>query len=124
MSFDPGVTMARAGGSRFRQAFGKIRRFAFVHFRKSYVARQESLRVGECNQCGNCCDILLKCPFLIKQPEGSICSIYEDRPGQCGAFPIDESCLADVDFDCTYSFAEEAVVESPSSIPLLQIDSD
>jgi len=34
-----------------------------------------------------------------------ICSIYENRPGQCAAFPINEDCLADVNFDCTYSFA-------------------
>ena len=113
------------GGGLFRQAVGKFRRFAFVRFRKEYIQHQETLKLGECNQCGNCCEILFKCPFLIKQPDGfSVCSIYENRPGQCGAFPIDERCLADVSFECTYSFAKELVVADPLNIPLLQIESD
>lgn len=109
-----------------RLVAGKIRRFLYVRLRKGYVARQAALRMGECNQCGNCCEILFKCPFLIKGENGvSVCSIYEDRPGQCSAFPIDENCLADVAFDCTYSFAREAALaETEVGIPLLQIESD
>jgi hypothetical protein len=71
-------------------------------------------RQGECNHCGNCCEILFKCPFLIRlDDETSQCSIYDDRPNQCDAFPIDEKCLSDVDFDCTYTFgdAEGPLVE-------------
>ena len=69
-------------------------------------------RNGECNHCGNCCEILFKCPFLLTlEDDTSQCSIYDDRPGQCAAFPIDEKCLADVDFDCTYSFGEPEIVE-------------
>jgi len=117
------MTFGEAGS--LRQAVGKMRRFALVRFRKEYVQQQESLRKGECNQCGNCCEILLKCPFLIKQDDGfSVCSIYENRPGQCGAFPIDERCLEDVRFECTYSFSKETLVEDPVNIPLLQIESD
>ncbi len=108
-----------------RQAAGKVRRFLFVHFRKSYVVEQATLRTGECNRCGNCCEILFKCPFVIKQDDGfSVCSIYEDRPGQCSAFPIDERCLADVEFDCTFSFAKNPVSRSDRPHTLLQIDSD
>lgn len=93
-----------------KQAAGKARRFLLLRFRKSYVTEQIEQRQGECNQCGNCCEILFQCPFLIKlEGDQSFCSIYEDRPGQCGAFPIDEKCLADVGFDCTYSFAREGV---------------
>ena len=85
---------------------GKIRRFLLVRFHKPYVAQQITLLQGECNQCGNCCEILFQCPFLIRVEDGSsMCSIYENRPGQCAAFPINEKCLSDVDFDCTHTFA-------------------
>ncbi|MDA0745577.1 MAG: hypothetical protein O2954_03605 [bacterium] len=109
----------------FRQASGKIRRFLFVRFRKEYISEQQELRVGECNQCGNCCEILFKCPFLVRQDDDlTFCSIYENRPGQCGAFPIDEKCLSEVDFDCTYSFAPETAQEAQPGTALLQIESD
>lgn len=88
-----------------RQAFGKIRRFVLVHFRKKYVQRQTTLRQGTCNQCGNCCEILFRCPFLVKIDKNmSACSIYDSRPGQCAAFPINARCLSEVDFDCSYTF--------------------
>ena len=95
-------------------ASGKIRRFLLIRLKKNYVDEQLTKRQGECNHCGNCCEILFKCPFLIRlDDETSQCSIYDDRPNQCDAFPIDEKCLSDVDFDCTYTFgdAEEPLVE-------------
>ena len=108
---------------QFKQATGKVRRFLLLRFQKNYVDRQLVLRQGECNQCGNCCEILFRCPFLVKWEDGSsMCSIYEDRPGQCAAFPINKKCLAEVDFDCTYFFAPSASqvhhlmqIESPVS---------
>ena len=63
------------------QARGKVRRFLTVHLRKAHLARQSVLRQGECNQCGNCCEILFRCPFLVKAEDGSWCSIYDNRPG-------------------------------------------
>ncbi|MGA1196816.1 MAG: YkgJ family cysteine cluster protein [Candidatus Latescibacterota bacterium] len=88
-----------------RQTFGKIRRFFLLRFQENYVEKQMESRQGECNQCGNCCEILFRCPFLVKVEDGSsLCSIYENRPKQCAAFPIDEKCLSEVDFDCTYTF--------------------
>ena len=91
---------------KFRQAVGKVRRFFLLHFRKDYVERQIAHRQGECNQCGNCCEILFRCPFLVKIADGhSQCSIYDRRPGQCAAFPINERCLSEVDFDCSYTFS-------------------
>ena len=97
---------------KLRQAAGKARRFLLVRFRKDYVGRQVLQRQGECNQCGNCCEILFRCPFLIKVEGGpSMCSIYEDRPGQCAAFPINRKCLAEVDFDCSYTFGGPPVGE-------------
>ena len=107
--------MPRTFGKMREQAIGKVRRFLLLHFRKAYVAQQEKNRQGECNQCGNCCELLFKCPFLIKNDTGdTLCSIYENRPKQCAAFPIDTRCLSEVDFDCTYTFSKE-----PS---ILQID--
>ena len=107
---------------KLRQATGNVRRFLLVRFREGYVGRQVLQRQGECNQCGNCCEILFRCPFLIKVEGGpSICSIYEDRPGQCEAFPINEKCLAEVDFDCSYTFPDLSVEEVRAG--LLQIES-
>lgn len=99
---------------KFRLATGKMRRYALNRFRNEYVQAQIESRQGECNHCGNCCEILFRCPFLLTLEDGSSqCSIYEDRPGQCAAFPIDPRDLADVDFDCTYTFdaQEDDLVE-------------
>ena len=94
-----------------KHATGKIRRFLLLRFRQNYVTEQIELRQGECNQCGNCCEILFKCPFLIKnETGGTLCSIYENRPKQCDAFPIDEKCLSDVNFDCTYTFGKPPAI--------------
>ncbi|OGG46302.1 MAG: hypothetical protein A3F84_02435 [Candidatus Handelsmanbacteria bacterium RIFCSPLOWO2_12_FULL_64_10] len=91
---------------------GKVRRFALIRFRPGYVARQAALREGECNRCGRCCKILFRCPFL-KEEEGgeSHCRIYGQRFEQCVAFPIDDRDLADVDFNCTYSFRKTGLIQ-------------
>ncbi len=98
---------------------GKVRRYALSRFRPTYVDAQLQARRGECNHCGNCCEILFRCPFLLTQEDGSShCSIYENRPGSCSAFPLDDRDLADVDFDCTYTFDPEAEIipiESPDT---------
>ena len=104
-----------------RQAIGKIRRFLVLRFQKTYVEAQIEERQGECNQCGNCCEILYRCPFLVKIEDGSsLCSIYEDRPKQCAAFPIDDKCLSEVDFDCTYTFGKSQEVVQIEPAPSLQ----
>lgn len=103
-----------------RQAAGKVRRFLLLHFRKRYVDQQIAHRQGECNQCGNCCEILFRCPFLVKVADGqSLCSIYDNRPGQCAAFPINERCLSEVEFDCSYTFAEKQSGLQIEPAPLL-----
>src|SRR5215210_6338189 len=66
---------------RARQAQGELRRFMSANFRKQEVVESLSLRRGECNRCGACCEMLFKCPFLKKEEDGtSVCGIYEDRP--------------------------------------------
>ncbi len=108
--------------TKCRQTSGKARRYAFTRFHKDYVADQARMRAGDCNQCGKCCEILFRCPFLTRlDEETSICSVYENRPRQCGSFPIDERCLAEVDFNCTYSFAKLPQEKTEATMPL-QID--
>lgn len=103
-----------------RQTLGKIRRFLLLRFKKSYVDQQIDKRQGECNQCGKCCEILFRCPFLLKLEDGnSMCSIYENRPKQCAAFPIDERCLSEVDFDCSYTFATPQKIVQIEPAPFL-----
>ncbi len=84
----------------------KIRRFLLCAVDLDYVRQQESLREGECVRCGRCCKLVFRCPFLGGTDENPSCLIYEKgRPFQCAAFPIDPRDLADVDFQCGYSFA-------------------
>ncbi len=95
---------------RARQAQGKLRRFVSINFRKEEVIEKLALRRGDCNRCGACCEILFKCPFLKKHPDGTTtCGIYEDRPNQCRLFPIDRRDLAEVRGTCSYYFIEKPI---------------
>ncbi len=95
---------------RARQAQGKLRRFVSANFRKQEVIESLSLRRGECNRCGACCELLFKCPFLKKQDDGtSLCGIYEDRPNQCRLFPITRRDIEEVRGTCSFYFIEKPV---------------
>jgi Putative zinc- or iron-chelating domain len=95
---------------RARQAQGKLRRFMSANFRKQEVVESLSLRRGECNRCGACCEILFKCPFLKKHMDGTTtCGIYEDRPNQCRLFPIEKRDLEEVRGTCSFFFIEKPV---------------
>jgi hypothetical protein len=95
---------------RARQAQGKLRRFMNANFRKQEVRESLSLRRGECNRCGACCEILFKCPFLKKHTDGlTSCGIYEDRPNQCRLFPIEKRDLDEVRGTCGFYFVEKPV---------------
>jgi hypothetical protein len=95
---------------RARQAQGKLRRFVSANFRKQEVVAALSLRRGECNRCGACCEILFKCPFLKKHTDGTTtCGIYEDRPNQCRLFPIERRDLEEVRGTCSFYFIERPV---------------
>lgn len=91
-----------------KQFNNKLRRFVLCVFKQKYVEQLEKTRFGDCFQCGKCCSLLYKCPFL-EGPEGNTrCTIYEKgRPKQCAAFPIDYKDLHDVDYLCGYFFSEE-----------------
>ncbi len=95
---------------RARQAQGKLRRFVNANFRKQDVIESLSLRRGECNRCGACCELLFKCPFLKKHEDGSsTCGIYEDRPNQCRLFPINKRDLEEVRGTCSFYFIEKPI---------------
>ena len=96
---------------RARQAQGKLRRFVSANFRKQEVIESLSLRRGECNRCGACCELLFKCPFLKKSGDGTTtCGIYEDRPNQCRLFPIEQRDLKEVRGACSFYFIEKLSV--------------
>jgi hypothetical protein len=95
---------------RARQAQGKIRRFVNTNFRKQEMVESLSLRRGECNQCGACCELVFKCPFLKKLADGStLCGIYENRPNSCRLFPIEPRDIKEVRGTCSYYFIEKPV---------------
>ena len=98
------------GKFRAKQVQGKLRRFVNIRFRRDEVIAKLSLRRGECNRCGACCEILFKCPFLKKHGDGTTtCGIYEDRPSQCRLFPIDQRDLAEVRGTCSFYFIEKPI---------------
>lgn len=45
-------------------------------------------RQGECNRCGQCCELPYPCPFLRYDEEGlSSCAVYHFRPPSCRKYP-------------------------------------
>ena len=95
---------------RARQAHGKIRRFLNTNFRKQEMVAALALRRGECNRCGACCELLFKCPFLKKNPDGTtLCGIYENRPNSCRLFPIEQRDVKELRGSCSYYFIEKPI---------------
>ena len=94
--------------SLLKKLANKMRRMIICTSAQDYVKEQEKLRSGECYQCGKCCKLLFRCPFLAGSEENPRCTIYNDRPKPCTAFPIDERDLADVNFQCGYFFEEKS----------------
>ena len=89
-----------------RLLIGKIRRQRLLEREPEYVARMLSLRMGECNRCGGgaCCKMVLVCPWY---SDIAGCTIHENRPNVCRAFPIDQDDLDDVraaGASCSYWF--------------------
>lgn len=94
-----------------QQGWGKIRRFYLVAFRKKRVLDKLERRQGACNRCGACCKILFRCPAYDDSNGEPKCLVYNDRPGVCGLFPLDEKDLADRDIvmpekPCGFSFVD------------------
>ncbi|MEI6125793.1 MAG: hypothetical protein WCQ99_04480 [Pseudomonadota bacterium] len=78
-----------------------VRRFLLNKFSRKHVMHQISIRKGTCSQCGQCCRLIFRCPFLTGEGK---CFIYtHGRPQQCRTFPIDTRDIAEVN-NCGYYF--------------------
>jgi len=113
--------MKSAAATPLSRVGSKIRRFFLCITQKEYVRDQEKRRSGECVSCGKCCMLPFRCPFLIGDEDNFRCGIYNERPGQCRAFPIDERDLKDVNYQCGYFFVTPEPQHIIFESPLLQI---
>jgi len=77
--------------------WGKIRRAFLVSFRRGRVVEKLDRRRGACTRCGACCKIMFQCPAYDDADGNPKCLIYNDRPGVCSLFPLDEKDLRDRD---------------------------
>ncbi len=84
--------------------YHKVRRFMVVHFRIKYVRESIDVREGACDQCGQCCKIIVQCPFLSEADGHTSCRIYKLRPLQCRAFPLHDNDLRDIEYKCSFRF--------------------
>jgi hypothetical protein len=75
--------------------WGKLRRAFLIAFRKKRVVEKLDRRRGACSRCGACCKIKIKCPAYDDSDGNPKCLIYNDRPGVCSLFPLDEKDLRD-----------------------------
>lgn len=102
----------------------KIKRFILCFTKQDYIKQQVESRSGECVSCGRCCKLVFRCPFLGGTEENSYCTVYDNRPKPCQAFPVSERDLAEVDYFCGYSFpsavekTDLVQVQLPVSQPL------
>jgi len=65
------------------------------------ILKAEHIRYGECNNCGACCKMPVRCVFLWN----SQCSIHHNRPKQCRNFPARPKDM--VSKKCGYWFEEQ-----------------
>ena len=65
--------------------------------RRGRVVEKLDRRRGACTRCGACCKILFQCPAYDDADGNPKCLIYNDRPGVCSLFPLDEKDLRDRD---------------------------
>ncbi|MFA5131212.1 MAG: hypothetical protein WC467_02195 [Patescibacteria group bacterium] len=61
-------------------------------------------RQGECHNCGKCCYLPTRCPFLQDSADGkSYCTVYNMRSLNCRKYPrTEKECLTKA--TCGYSF--------------------
>ena len=91
-------------------AWGKVRRFLLITVLKKRASADLARRRGACTNCGACCKILFKCPAFRETNAGGWCTIYDDRPGVCALFPINEKDIRERDIvmperGCGFTFA-------------------
>lgn len=99
-------------GQAWAQGWGKLRRTFLIKFRKKRVLEKLDRRKGACSRCGACCKLLLRCPAYDDSDGDPKCLVYNDRPGVCGLFPLDEKDLRERDIvmpdkKCGFYFSDE-----------------
>jgi hypothetical protein len=99
---------------------GKIRRAWLIAFHKKTVIKKLERRRGSCHRTGACCKILFQCPAYDDSDGNPKCLIYNDRPGVCSLFPLDEKDLRERNIvmpgtKCGYYFDD---VPEPLSAPV------
>ncbi|OHB75635.1 MAG: hypothetical protein A2Z34_03295 [Planctomycetes bacterium RBG_16_59_8] len=97
---------------KIRLAWGKLRRIALISFFRGAVNQNIDRRRGTCNRSGVCCKLLLRCPAYDDSTGSPRCLAYNDRPGVCSLFPIDERDIRDRDLmspetKCGFTFIEK-----------------
>jgi hypothetical protein len=102
-------------------AWGKLRRAFLVTFRKGRVAKKLERRRGACSRCGACCKLLFNCPAYDDADGNPKCLVYNDRPGVCGLFPLDEKDLRERDIimpakKCGFWFEDPPADGAPVSV--------
>lgn len=99
-------------GERMVMGWGKLRRTAMMAVSKKRVVRDMQRRIGACNRCGACCKLMFKCPAYDETDGNPKCLVYNDRPGVCSLFPINEQDLKERDIvmpsvKCGFTFISE-----------------
>jgi len=85
-------------GQHLALAWGRLRRLWLNVVRPGYVRESLSRRHGTCRRCGACCQLGSRCRHLGHDEGMAVCAAYgQDRPPNCGSFPIDARDLADRD---------------------------
>ncbi len=92
--------------------------------RPQQVEEDMGRRRGQCNRCGASCKLLFRCPAFDDSDGSPKCLIYNDRPGVCGLFPIDERDIAERNLvnpgsPCGYTFVKERLPIAESDRKLL-----
>ncbi len=108
---------ARRFLARVSNLWGTPRRFFLTKLRPDYVERSLAMRRGECNRCGLCCQLVVKCVFLRYENGLASCACYGKHPPNCSKFPINQSDIDDVNAiaphsPCSYSFAPSSSSKS------------
>ena len=93
----PVATRAYSLREKVVLGLGKLRRLWLVAFSRRTVETKLERRRGACNRCGACCKLLFQCPAYDESDGQPKCLIYNDRPGVCGLFPLDEADLRERD---------------------------
>jgi len=92
--------------SHLRKIKNKFRRPVDIYFFSEEIEKLLKLRKGKCLRCGKCCKLLFRCPMLSEKSQDASCKIYKYRTKVCKLFPMRETDLKDVDYQCGFSFTK------------------